>query len=36
MLDDKDNDQMPTKYANDYETVSDKVKYDEKTVNQMT
>ena len=29
MLDDKDNDQMPTTYANDHETVSDKVKYDE-------
>ena len=28
-LDDNDNGQMPTKYANDYETVSDKVKYDE-------
>ena len=27
--DDNDNDQMPTKYANDYETVSDKAKYDE-------
>ena len=28
-----DNDQMPTKYANDYETVSDKVKYDENMKN---
>ena len=28
-LDDNDNDQMPTKYTNDYETVSDKVKHDE-------
>ena len=28
-LDDNDNDQMPAKYANDYETVSDKVKHDE-------
>ena len=28
-LDDNDNNQMPTKYANAYETVSDKVKYDE-------
>ena len=27
--DDNDNDKMPDKYANDYETVSDKVKYDE-------
>ena len=33
MLDDNDDDQMPTKYANDYETVSDKVKYDENTKN---
>ena len=31
--DDNDNDQMPTKYANDYETVSDKVKYDENMKN---
>ena len=31
MLDDNDYDQMPTKYANDYETVSDKAKYDENT-----
>ena len=29
MPDDNDNDQMATKYANDYETVLDKVKYDE-------
>ena len=29
MLDDNDNDQMPTKYANYYQTVSDKVKHDE-------
>ena len=29
ILDDNDNDQMPTNYANDYETVSDKVKHDE-------
>ena len=29
MSDDNDNDKMPNKYANDYETVSDKVKYDE-------
>ena len=28
ILDDNDNDQMPTKYAYDYETVSDKVKHD--------
>ena len=28
-LDDNDNNQMPAKYANGYETVSDKVKYDE-------
>ena len=28
MIDDNDNDRMPAKYANDYETVSDKVKYD--------
>ena len=28
-LDDNDNNQMPAKYANDYETVSDKAKYDE-------
>ena len=32
-LDDNDDDQMPTKYANDYETVSDKVKYDENMKN---
>ena len=32
-LDDNDEDQMPTKYANDYETVSDKVKYDENMKN---
>ena len=32
-LDDNDNDQMPAKYANDYETVSDKVKYDENMKN---
>ena len=30
---DNDNEQMPTKYANDYETVSDKVKYDENVKN---
>ena len=29
ILDDNDKDQMPTKYANEYETVSDKVKHDE-------
>ena len=29
MLDDNDDDQMPAKYANDYETVSDKAKHDE-------
>ena len=29
MLDDNDNDQMPTKYANHYETVSDKAKHNE-------
>ena len=29
MSDDNDNDKMPNKYANDYETVSDNVKYDE-------
>ena len=29
ILDDNDNDQMPKKYANEYETVSDKVKHDE-------
>ena len=28
-----DNDQMPAKYANDYETVSDKAKYDENMKN---
>ena len=28
-LDDNDNDQMPVKYANNYETVSDKAKHDE-------
>ena len=32
-LDDNDNDQMPAKYANDYETVSDNVKYDENMKN---
>ena len=32
-LDDNDNDRMPTKYANDYETVSDKAKYDENMKN---
>ena len=32
-LDDNDNDQMPAKYANDYETVTDKVKYDENMKN---
>ena len=31
--DDNDNDQMSTKYANDYETVSDKVQYDENMEN---
>ena len=31
--DESDNDQMPTKYANDYETVLDKVKYDENMKN---
>ena len=31
--DDSDNDQMLTKYANDYETVLDKVKYDENMKN---
>ena len=31
--DDSDNDQMSTKYANDYETVLDKVKYDENMKN---
>ena len=29
ILDDNDNDQMPKKYANEYETVSDKAKHDE-------
>ena len=29
ILDDNDNGQMPKKYANEYETVSDKVKHDE-------
>ena len=33
MLDDNDNDQMPIKHANDYETVSDKAKYDENMKN---
>ena len=33
MPDDSDNDQMPTKYANDYETVLDKAKYDENMKN---
>ena len=33
MLDDNDSAQMPTKYANDYETVSDKAKYDENMKN---
>ena len=28
MIDDNDNDKMPAKYANDYETVSDKAKHD--------
>ena len=32
-LDDNDNDRMPAKYANDYETVSDKAKYDENMKN---
>ena len=32
-LDDNDNDQMPAKYANDYETVADKVKYDKNMKN---
>ena len=31
--DDNDSDQMPTKYANDYGTVSDKVKYDKNMKN---
>ena len=31
MSDDNDNHQMPAKYANDYETVSDKAKHDENT-----
>ena len=31
--DDNDDDQMLAKYANDYETVSDKVKYDENMKN---
>ena len=33
MPDDSDNDQMLTKYANDYETASDKAKYDENMTN---
>ena len=33
MLDDNDSAQMPAKYANDYETVSDIVKYDENMKN---
>ena len=33
MLDDNDNDQMPAKYVNDYETVSDKPKYDKNMKN---
>ena len=33
MPDDSDNDQMPAKYANDYETASDEVKYDENMTN---
>ena len=33
MLDDNDDDQMPAKYTNDYETVSDKAKYDENMKN---
>ena len=33
MSDDNDNDQMPAKYANDYETVLDKAKYDENITN---
>ena len=33
MPDDSDNDQMPAKYANDYETVLDKAKYDENMKN---
>ena len=32
-LDDNDDDQMPAKYANDYETVSDKAKYDKNMKN---
>ena len=32
-LDDNDNDQMPAKHANDYETVSDKAQYDENMKN---
>ena len=31
--DDSDNDQMPTRYANDYETTLDKVKYDRNMTN---
>ena len=31
--DDSDNDQMPAKYVNDYETASDKAKYDEDMIN---
>ena len=33
MLDDSDNVQMPTKYANDYETAIDEVKYDRNMTN---
>ena len=33
MIDDNDSAQMPTKYANEYETVSDIVKYDENMKN---
>ena len=33
MPDDNDSDRMPAKYANDYETVSDKAKYDENMKN---
>ena len=33
MSDDNDDDQMPAKYTNDYETVLDKVKYDENMKN---
>ena len=32
MSDDNDDDQMPAKYDNDYETVTDKMKYDENMI----